>query len=101
MNERDVSALVILASAFCPLPFAQNVSTVSSAGVREQVVQIEVTPADRAAVRPEGGYYPPRTFETDTSGALVEVTRNFPSPQSAGQSVLALVSRTRGAALRY
>ena len=67
MNARNVLALVILASAFCPLSFAQNPPTVSFAGVQGQVAQIEVTPADRAAVvvhrrlhtngalRPEGG----------------------------------------------
>ena len=104
MNARNVSASVIWALVFCPLSFAQNTSTVSLSGVQEQVIQIEVTHADRAAVsahrrvhtngalRPEGGHYPSRTFETDSSGALVEVTRNFPSPQSAGQAAAALVS---------
>jgi len=104
MNARNVSALVILASAFYPLSFAQNAPTVSFAGAQEQVIQIEVTPADRVAVavhrrvhtsgalRPEGGHYPPRTFEADASGALIEVTGNSSSPLSTGQSTTASAS---------
>ena len=61
-------------------------SQTSPASAQEQIMQIQVTPADRAAValhrrvhtkgalRPEGGHYPPKTFETDSSGALLEVT---------------------------
>lgn len=101
MNARNVSALAILASAFCPSSFAQNAPTVSFAGVQEQVIQIEVTPADRAAVsvhrrvhtngalRPEGGHYPSKTFETDSSRALVEVTGNSSLPLSTGQTTTA------------
>jgi hypothetical protein len=57
------------------------------ASAQEQTIQIQVTANDYAAardarhrvhttgaLRPEGGHHPAKTFETDSSGALVEVT---------------------------
>lgn len=64
----------------------------SPASAQEQSVQIQVTANDYAAakgsrhrvhtsgaLRPGGGRHPAKTFETDSSGALVEVTGASPS----------------------
>jgi hypothetical protein len=62
-------------------------SQTSPASAQEQIIQIQVTANDYAAardarhrvhttgaLRPDGGRHPAKTFETDSSGALVEVT---------------------------
>jgi hypothetical protein len=81
---RNPSLLFLVAG--CTL-FAQSAAT----AVSEQVIRIQVTPADFAAVsthrrahtngalRPEGGRHASRTFETDSAGKLVEVTSLAPS----------------------
>jgi len=49
--KTKIPTLFVLSAFLCsPVLFAQNASTVPLAGVNEQVIQIEVTPADRAAV---------------------------------------------------
>jgi hypothetical protein len=105
MKSKILSLALLSAIVFCTFSFAQNeLAAPLNVAAHEEAIQLQVTAADYAAVavhgrvhtngalRPEGGHYPPRTFETDSSGALVEVTRNFSSPQSAGQAAAALVS---------
>jgi len=82
-------------------------SQANRASAQEQIIQIQVTANDYAAargarhrahtsgaLRPEGGFHPARTFETDSSGALVEVTgisrssiQSLPVPASQGATV--------------
>ena len=81
------SALLLLplsALVLCPATFPQSgIDPVT----RERIIEIQVTPSDIAAagtghhrvhttgaLRPEGGRDASRTFETDSSGALLEVT---------------------------
>lgn len=105
MKSKILSLALLSTIVFCTLSFAQNELTAPlNVAVHEEVIQLQLTAADYAAVavhrrvhtsgalRPEGGHYPPRTFETDSSGALVEVTRNLSSPKSGRQAAPALTS---------
>jgi|SRR5271157_2759127 len=93
------NALLFALSAivFCPLVSAQTDPVTG-----EQVIQIQVTPSDYAAARgarhrvhttgtllPEGGRQPSKILETDSSGALVEVTSRSQIPVQAAQAAAA------------
>lgn len=105
MKNRMLSLALLSMIVFSGLSFAQNAITVPlNSAAQEEVIQLQVTGADYAAVaehrrvhtqgalRPEGGRYPSRTFETDQSGALIEVRHDPAALQRSGQVTGALAS---------
>jgi len=97
-NTRALPLLVFLAMVFSAVAFAQTkIDPVTG----EQVIEIQVAPSDFAAkgmhhyahttgaLRPDGTRHPPKTFTTDATGALVEVTGR---PQALANAVPAAVS---------
>ena len=84
MKTALFSLLALSTFARCPISIAQSVIDPVT---REQIIEIQVKSNDFAAagtghhrvhsagaLRPGGGRYASKTFETDNSGALVEVT---------------------------
>lgn len=97
--------LLLLAFAYSPCSSAQTGPAIPVPGTsHEEVIQLELTPADLAAVAihrrvhtsgalsPDGGRYTTKTFETDSTGALVEVKRSLSSLAGTGQTTTALLS---------